>query len=397
MSTTRRPRRLAAGARCAPRGPGRRAARARASSRLTLPVLLLLPALIIIVGLVGYPLGRTIWLSFTDTRLGDLIDGGERRGSGSTTTRRSFTDGHLRTSLVNTVVFGMACVIGTMALRLRRRAAAQPAPRGQRAVRRSPCCCRGRCPRWPPAAIWRWLFDDQYGFVNWALSTSASPLPGLRLVRRPRLGLHRHLRRRRLAVVPVRRAQPAGRAADAAAGDARTRRASTARPPGSASGSSRCRCCARSSPCWWSSRPSGTSRSSTRSTSWPRACPTAPPTPRPSPPSARRFALGHFGTGAAIAVVLFARPAGCSRSLYIRLIGGRRRRHEVAAPPRLACTCAMIAVSAFALFPVYWVRDHVAQAARARSTRARRTSGRATRSGASTRACSAGPRRPRAA
>ena len=49
---------------------------------------LLLPAMVIIVGLVGYPLVRTVYLSFTDTGLGERSTAG-RRGSAWTTTRRS--------------------------------------------------------------------------------------------------------------------------------------------------------------------------------------------------------------------------------------------------------------------------------------------------------------------
>ena len=49
----------------------------RALSHLTLPVLLLMPAMIIIAALVVYPLGRTFYISFTDTRLRNLIRGGE--------------------------------------------------------------------------------------------------------------------------------------------------------------------------------------------------------------------------------------------------------------------------------------------------------------------------------
>ena len=58
-----------AGRRTAPRPPAMMIAR-RAVNRLTLPVFLLLPALVIIAGLVGYPLVRTVYLSFTDTGLG---------------------------------------------------------------------------------------------------------------------------------------------------------------------------------------------------------------------------------------------------------------------------------------------------------------------------------------
>ena len=70
----------------APRGPDLAVVR-RAVARLTLPVLLLLPAVIIIGGLVGYPLVKTIWLSFTETRLGDLSTAAAS-GWGWRTTRR---------------------------------------------------------------------------------------------------------------------------------------------------------------------------------------------------------------------------------------------------------------------------------------------------------------------
>jgi N,N'-diacetylchitobiose transport system permease protein len=97
----------------APRPPAAAPAR-RAVARLTMPVLLLLPALVIIVGLVGYPLVRTVYLSFTDTGLGELIYGGST-WVGLDNFKEVFSDEHLRASLVNTVVFGTVCVAGTMA------------------------------------------------------------------------------------------------------------------------------------------------------------------------------------------------------------------------------------------------------------------------------------------
>ena len=138
-----------------------------AASKLTLPVILLLPAMTIIVGLVGYPLVKTIWLSFTDTRLGDLING-TSTWVGLENYKTVFTDEQLRTSLVNTVVFGTACVVGTMALgmavalllnqRLRFNWFFSLAVLLPWAV-----------PAIAAAAIWKWLFDPSYGFVNWAL------------------------------------------------------------------------------------------------------------------------------------------------------------------------------------------------------------------------------------
>ena len=157
---------VAAGRLRAPR-PSAAERMTRAASKLTLPVILLLPAMTIIVGLVGYPLVKTIWLSFTDTRLGDLING-TSTWIGLENYKEVFTDEQLRTSLVNTVVFGSACVIGTMVLgmcvalllnqRLRFNWFWTLAVLLPWAV-----------PDIAASSIFKWLFDDRYGFVNWAL------------------------------------------------------------------------------------------------------------------------------------------------------------------------------------------------------------------------------------
>ncbi len=139
----------------------------RALAKATLPALLLAPALIIIVALVGYPLVRTVYLSFTDTGLGELIYGGSR-WTGIDNFKEVFTDDRLRVALINTVVFGTACVVGTMvfgfavALLLNQRlkfnlfwSLAVLLPWAVPAIAAS--------------AIWKWLFDARYGFVNWSL------------------------------------------------------------------------------------------------------------------------------------------------------------------------------------------------------------------------------------
>jgi N,N'-diacetylchitobiose transport system permease protein len=157
---------VAAGRVSAPR-PSAAQRLGRAASKLTLPVILLLPAMTIIVGLIGYPLGRTIWMSFTDTRLGDLING-TSTWVGLDNFKQVFTDQQLRSSLVNTVVFGSACVVGTMALgmavalllnqRLRFNWFFSLAVLMPWAV-----------PALAASSIFKWLFDDRYGFINWAL------------------------------------------------------------------------------------------------------------------------------------------------------------------------------------------------------------------------------------
>src|SRR5918994_2327896 len=153
-------------ARHAPRPPAAVIAR-RAVNRLTLPVLLLLPALIIIAGLVGYPLVRTVYLSFTDTGLGDLIYG-TSEWVGLENFKEVFTDEHLRTSLVNTVVFGTACVVGTMVFGFAVALLLNQRLRGGWLFGLA-VLLPWAVPALAASAIWRWLFDDRYGFVNWAL------------------------------------------------------------------------------------------------------------------------------------------------------------------------------------------------------------------------------------
>jgi N,N'-diacetylchitobiose transport system permease protein len=136
-------------------------------ARLTLPVLLLLPAMTIIVALVAYPLFRTIYLSFTDTGLGELIYGGST-WVGLENFKEVFRDEHLRASLVNTVVFGTACVVGTMLLGFAAALLLNQRLRGNWAFALF-VLLPWAVPSLAASAIWKWLFDARYGFVNWAL------------------------------------------------------------------------------------------------------------------------------------------------------------------------------------------------------------------------------------
>jgi N,N'-diacetylchitobiose transport system permease protein len=139
----------------------------RTVSRLTLPVLMLLPAMVIIVGLVGYPLVRTVYLSFTDTNLGNLIYGGSD-WVGLENFKEVFRDEHLRTSLVNTVVFGTACVTGTMVFGFAVALLLNQRLRGN-VLFSIAVLLPWAVPTIAASAIWKWLFDSRYGFVNYVL------------------------------------------------------------------------------------------------------------------------------------------------------------------------------------------------------------------------------------
>ena len=140
----------------------------RLVARLTLPVLLLLPALTIIVALVAYPLARTVYLSFTDTGLGELIYGGSP-WIGLENFKEVFADEHLRASLVNTVLFGTACVIGTMVLGFAVALLLNQRLKGNWFFGIA-VLLPWAVPSLAASSIWKWLFDARYGFVNWSLT-----------------------------------------------------------------------------------------------------------------------------------------------------------------------------------------------------------------------------------
>ena len=218
----------------APRPPAAVIAR-RLVARLTMPVLLLLPAMVIIVGLIGYPLVRTVYLSFTDTGLGELIYGGST-WVGLDNFKEVFSDEHLRASLVNTVVFGTLCVIGTMvfgfaiALLLNQRLRGNCVLLDRRAA--AVGGAGDRRERDLQVAVRLALRVRQLGAGGARLRL----LPGLRVVRRALQRVRGDLHHGRLAVVPVHRAVAAGRAADDPEGDCCTPPPSTAPARGTASG-----------------------------------------------------------------------------------------------------------------------------------------------------------------
>ena len=187
----------------------------RPSSRVfdqkILPWLLLAPALLLIFGLVLYPVGRTVWLSFRSAGLPYLAFG-ESRFVGLDNYRDLLTDAHLREVFLTTAVFGFACVAATMAAGLAVALLLDRPFRG-RALLGVLVLLPWAVPRVAAGVVWRWMFDDQYGLVNWVAVAPRPRLHGVLLVQRPVAGLHRRRRRGGLAVVPVRGPVAAGRAA----------------------------------------------------------------------------------------------------------------------------------------------------------------------------------------
>jgi ABC-type sugar transport system permease subunit len=157
------------------RGPGRRPRSWRRSfDDKLLPVLLVAPAVVVIAGLVGYPVLRTGWLSLTDAAGLRALTEADMSFIGLDNYLQVARDPTLRRVVLATVLFGLACVAGTMvvgigvALLLNRRFRG----RGVLAVL---VLLPWAIPHVAASYVWGWLFNDQYGILNWALTR----LPGV--------------------------------------------------------------------------------------------------------------------------------------------------------------------------------------------------------------------------
>ena len=156
------------------RGPGRpgwiagHGPSSRRFDQKILPWLLLAPALLVVFGLVVYPVGRTVWLSFRSAGLPYLASG-QSRFVGLENYRHLLTDAHLREVFLTTAVFGFACVAATMAAGLAVALLLDQRFKG-RALLGVLVLLPWAVPRVAAGTVWRWMFDDQYGLVNWTLS-----------------------------------------------------------------------------------------------------------------------------------------------------------------------------------------------------------------------------------
>jgi N,N'-diacetylchitobiose transport system permease protein len=148
--------------------PAQRSRRQLFDNKL-LPILLVAPAVLVIGGLIGYPVIRTIWLSFTDADVASLISG-EMSFVGFDNYIDALQDSTLRRATIATVLFGLACVAGTMLVGI---AVAFLLNRGfkGRTVLGILVLLPWAIPNVAASLIWRWIFDDQYGVLNWSLSS----------------------------------------------------------------------------------------------------------------------------------------------------------------------------------------------------------------------------------
>jgi N,N'-diacetylchitobiose transport system permease protein len=139
-----------------------------------LPYGLLVPSVLLLLGLLGYPLYVLVRTSFQQLDLRQLI----RRQTvwtGFDNYRTILTDGEFWAVTIRTVVFAAVCValtigLGTLVALLMRRVG-----RSMRLLISAGLLLAWATPPVSAATVFKWLFDEQYGVVDW-LVTTLTPL-----------------------------------------------------------------------------------------------------------------------------------------------------------------------------------------------------------------------------
>ncbi|MFE3943896.1 carbohydrate ABC transporter permease [Streptomyces sp. NPDC059118] len=147
--------------------------------RPRLPYLLIAPSFLALLVVLGYPLVDMVTLAFQDMTRKELFSGAAPPWAGLGQFRTILGDGFFWTVVARTALFTLVCVSLTMALGLVVALLMRRTSPWVRAVLAGVLVAVWAMPVMVAAAIFRWLFDADYGLVNWLLTT----LPGIDLAR----------------------------------------------------------------------------------------------------------------------------------------------------------------------------------------------------------------------
>lgn len=137
--------------------------------RRSLPYLLLLPALACLLTLTIYPLLRTLWLSFYKLNMNMFYMGKAPEFLGLENYLRLFKDEFFWFVVGNTAIFTVACVVLTMLLGFGVGYLLNKPFKG-RAILGVVVLLPWVMPKVAAGIVWKWIFDDQYGVVNFILT-----------------------------------------------------------------------------------------------------------------------------------------------------------------------------------------------------------------------------------
>lgn len=141
----------------------------------SLPYLLILPALLVMAGVLGYPLADTFVLSFQDMRRNNLWNGIPAPWVGFDQYTSVLSDGEFWGVVVRTVVFVIVCVVSTMGLGLLVALLMQRVSNWVRVLMSSVMIAVWAMPLLVATSVFKFMFDSDYGLINQLLTD----LPGV--------------------------------------------------------------------------------------------------------------------------------------------------------------------------------------------------------------------------
>jgi N,N'-diacetylchitobiose transport system permease protein len=150
--------------------PARPGASWRRRLRPLVPYALLAPSLAVLAAVLAYPLFRLVELSFQQYGLRELFSGSTGRFVGLDNYRGILGDSFFWTVVARTVLFAAVCVgltmvLGTLVALLLRRLG-----RRMRLLVTAGLVAAWATPVLTAVAIWQWMFDFEFGVVNWLLT-----------------------------------------------------------------------------------------------------------------------------------------------------------------------------------------------------------------------------------
>jgi N,N'-diacetylchitobiose transport system permease protein len=148
--------------------PGRRR-RAGPRSSSALPYWLLLPSVVVMVVMLGYPLYRLVVLSLHEYGL-EQIFGQPAAWVGLDNFREILTEDYFWTVLWRTLIFCVVNVALTMVLGVLIALLLNALGKKMQLLVATSLIFAWAMPPLSATVVWQWIFDTQYGLVNWALS-----------------------------------------------------------------------------------------------------------------------------------------------------------------------------------------------------------------------------------
>jgi N,N'-diacetylchitobiose transport system permease protein len=133
-----------------------------------LPYVLLLPAVVVLGAMLGYPLVRLVTMSLQEYGLPQVF-GQPADWVGLTNFRAILEDDYFWTVLWRTLIFCFVNVALTMVLGVLIALLLEALGKGMRLLVSASLIVAWALPALTATIVWQWIFDTEYGLVNWAL------------------------------------------------------------------------------------------------------------------------------------------------------------------------------------------------------------------------------------